>query len=242
MNRFKFLEHELNYKSQFIDNKICRENCTLYLVGERIDKQCETCEDLKNYWWGLQQSLIPEKLQTKIELKPENVDILAYNTLNDYRKNIMKNVRNGVNLYLFSEGICGNGKTSWAIKLIKTYLFNISNQNKECKALFIRVPELLLNFRLDINHPTNKFFEIVEMIKTVDLVVWDDIGSTATKDFDYQSLFTLIDIRVSSKLSNIFTSNLTKEKLVKVFDDRIVSRIYTNSARVQFRGGDRRGV
>lgn len=231
----KSLQKELEDQFQYIDNSLCSHACKLK------NQDCATCNYLKEYWWGLQQSLIPVKLHKTLPLKPETIDVDSFKQLSEIRQNIVPFVQEGKNLYLYSDNICGNGKTSWTFKLLQTYLFNCNNSFLECKGLFINVPQFMMDSRFSINSKNQMFYEIVELIKVVDIVVWDDIGACVSKDYDYQNLLALIGVRDVSKLTNIFTSNLSGQGLEKSFDNRFVSRVWDNSIHIELKGNGRRG-
>jgi DNA replication protein DnaC len=236
LHKIKSIEGELQKQFELIDNSLCVNSCRI------ANKDCNNCAYLREYWWGLKQSLIPEKLYMPKPLKPEEIDIKSFEQLNEIRKGIVNFVEEGENLYLYSDNICGNGKTSWTFKLLQTYLFNCNNRFLECKGLFINVPTFMADSRFAISGNNPLFYEIVELIKVVDLVVWDDIGACVSKDYDYQNLLALVGIRDVSKLSNIFTSNLKGEDLCKAFDNRFVNRVWENSTHIELKGDGRRGV
>jgi DNA replication protein DnaC len=236
VNKIKSFEQDLHEQCETLDNTICKNVCKVK------EQNCTTCKYLREYWWGLKQSLIPEKVYVSNSLKPEAVDVESYEQLSFIRKNIVNFVDDGNNLYLYSDNICGNGKTSWTFKLLQTYLFNCGNPFFECKGLFINVPWFMMSSRNAISTKDPFFYEIVKLIEKVDIVVWDDIGACETKGFDYQNLLALISLRDVSKLSNIFTSNLSVPNLEKIFDYRFVSRVWDNSQLIRLNGNGRRGL
>lgn len=231
----KSMQEELQQEYEYADNRICIDSC-------KLTCECENCRYFQEYWWGLKQSLIPEKLHSSIALKPEKIDVPSFELLGTIRQGIVKFVEEGRNLYLYSDGICGNGKTSWAFKLLQTYLFNVSNPYLECKGLYISVPLFMMDSRFSISGKNLFFYEVVELIKKVDIVIWDDIGAAETKGYDYQNLLALINLRDVSKLTNIYTSNLKHEDLIKVFDNRFASRVWDNSVQIELKGSERRGL
>jgi len=236
VNKIKSFEEDLHEQCETLDNTICKNVCKLKV------QNCSTCEYLREYWWGLKQSLIPEKVYISNALKPEAVDVDSFEQLSFIRKTIVNFIDDGNNLYLYSNNICGNGKTSWTFKLLQTYLFNCGNPLFECKGLFINVPWFMMSSRNAISTKDPLFYEIVKLIQRVDVVVWDDIGAAEVKGYDYQNLLALIGLRDVSKLTNIFTSNLNGADLGKVYDNRFISRVWDNSLQIELKGNGRRGL
>ena len=77
----------------------------------------------------------------------------------------------------------------------------------------------------------------------VDVVVWDEIASTAISNYDYGNLLMFLDYRIATDKSNIFTSNaITQEELEKNIGSKLASRIWNTSTIIQFNGKDRRHI
>ena len=53
-------------------------------------------------------------------LDVNKIDLQAFTDLSIIKNNIVSFAKNGNNIYIYSK-IPGNGKTSWAIKLIQSY-------------------------------------------------------------------------------------------------------------------------
>ena len=98
------------------------EKCPFYDSCNHID--CDTfC--LKRYKSNhyFELGFIPENKRCKLPLRVDSDgrDIEAFNTLSDVEKNIDDFVHKGSNLYIYSS-IAGNGKTSWAFRLLRAYV------------------------------------------------------------------------------------------------------------------------
>ena len=107
------------------------------------------------------------------------------------------------------------------------------------KGMFVSVPKLLLQFK-DFNNPLDS--EYKENLKSCDLLILDDIAVTGMSQYDYMQLFTLIDERMLSEKSIIFTSNnVTLDDLAGVVGNRIASRVWNGSTIITLKGGDMRG-
>ena len=224
---------------------------------------CETCvnintcdEEQKNHVEGFcakkfklnylyNEALIPENQRKRIRLKTDadKKDTEAFSLLNDIARNADKFAAEGKNVYIFSS-TTGNGKTSWAIRIVQDYFEKIwPTTALECKALFINVPRFLLALKDNINTGNDEYVkQIKENVFKADIVIWDDIGSKTATTFEADNLFSILDLRLSMGKANIFTSNLNKEELWAALGDRLASRIYGLSTPVENQGKDKRGL
>lgn len=221
VEKFKFEPDECWFKT----------NCELYNTDE-----CNCgCPVYCQYYYLVNLANIPKRLQY-----PENQvlyakdDIEKYKYLSEIKDNMVNWVSDGNNLFLYSSH-CGNGKTTWAIKLMSKYFSSIVYGNgTRCRGLFINVDDFLLQKKKQIKKPDSRFSEMEDLITEVDLVIWDDIGCTKLKDFDHTVLFPLINSRVINGKSNIFTSNVIDNMFVENVGVRLGSRVLETSTIVEF--------
>ncbi len=156
--------------------------------------------------------------------------------------NILTFVNEGNNLYIYSIQ-AGNGKTSWAIRLLQSYFKKIWLKTElKCRALFINVPSFLLALKANINEPNEYYKHINEYVLDCDLVIWDDIGNKVGTEFEISHLLSIIDTRINSGKANIYTSNILPDQLGNLLDIRLGSRIVNASECIQFKGGDKRSL
>jgi len=190
----------------------------------------------------MESSGIPRAKQRPITLVPEDVDYETFCKLADIKNNIVFEVSHGYNIYLCSKHP-GNGKTSWALKMLMKYFDCCwSGNGFRTRGLFIHVPTFLLKCK-DFNNTDREFEHLKRLIPEVDIVVWDDIGHESISRYDLSLLTTFIDQRILSEKSNIFTSNITNENdLGKVLGARLQSRIWNTSKRFELFGNDRRDM
>lgn len=209
--------------------RICTEQCS------------ENCIRYKLMYSLFKQSNLPEALWDYKELICHEKDLQVYKKLQAKSDSILNFIEAGNNLYIYSEN-CGNGKTTWAIRLMYSYFDKIWHRSCfDCKALFVSVPKFLYNCKRSISQDVKGFEELCNLISEVDLVIWDDIGEMKASDYEHQILFQYIDDRINSKKSNIYTSNKNKEQLEDVLGVRLASRIYNCSECVEFLEEDKRG-
>lgn len=185
----------------------------------------------------LDTSGIPKSRQYPQELIAD-VDLNAYRKLADIKLDIVDFVGSGSNLFICSQNT-GNGKTSWAIKLMLRYFNEIwAGNGFRARGLFVNVPTLLLQLK-NFENPLPEEFK--QHLMDVDLVIWDEIASTSISNYDYSNLLMFLDYRILNDKSNIFTSNaVTKDELEKNVGAKLASRIWNTSEVIEFRGKDRR--
>lgn len=186
----------------------------------------------------VEHSNIPESRQHPIILQA-GVDYNAFCTLADFKDDIVNFVDSGCNLYITSD-CTGNGKTTWAIKLMLKYFDEIwAGNGFRTRGLFVHVPTLLNQLK-NFNNPLSE--EYKHNLMECDLVVWDDIASTDMSAYDHSQLLSYVDQRIFNQKANIFTGNLPDfDVLSKAVGEKLASRIYRSSSVVEFKGKDRRG-
>lgn len=187
------------------------------------------------------KSLVPESLWKYKDLICGDADTPAFEELSLTSKSIGLWVQGGYNLYIFSE-YCGNGKTSWAIRLLFKWFDSIWHKSGfDCHGLFINVPKFLYDHKRNINAEVKGFEELCNLISTVELVIWDDLPTRTLTEYEHQILLQFIDDRMNSGLSNIITGNCNRVECSERIGERLTSRIFGNSRIIEFKEGDKRG-
>lgn len=208
---------------------VCQEPCT---------NSCVRYLEMKEL---MDTSNIPKTKQMPQSLTAPKCDKEAFMRLAEIKSDIVEFVECGENLYIASD-VTGNGKTSWAIKLMLKYFDSIwAGNGFRPRALFIHVPTFLLKCK-DFSNKDDAFDEMRNLLPTIDLVVWDDIASTDVSAYDYSQLLMYIDNRLLNGLSNIFTGNYaSRVALEKRVGMKLTSRIWSDTTEVIiFKGGDMR--
>lgn len=210
--------------------------------GKDCDK--EFCEKKYRLDTLFNNSCLTENQRKKIVLRTDadGTDVNEFRQLSNIEKQIEGFVMDGFNLYLHSYG-CGNGKTSWAIRLISSYFNKIWHKsNFGCQALFISVPRYLLALKENITGHSEYADFINAHVKDADLVIWDDIAAKTGSEFELNHLFNLINYRLDAGKSNIFTSNLGPKEMPAALGERLASRICNKSIRIELHGSDKRAL
>ena len=178
----------------------------------------------------LKSSGLAKKYFSPIELKVRKHDREVFEYLEDIRGNVVEHVQAGLNILLLSSEV-GNGKTSWTVKLMQRYFAEIAIGNgTKVSGKFISVPTMLADLS-DYNfRSTNDFRKMIEEIKAADIVVWDELGGGSLNKVNYPLFYSLINERIDSGLSNIYTTNFNYEQLTENLGQRLSSRIVHLSA------------
>ena len=198
---------------------------------------CTNCIRYSEMKYLMDNSGIPKNRQIPKTLTAD-IDLEPYSKLADIKADIVNFVKDGENLFICSK-YTGNGKTSWALKLLLKYFDSIwAGNGFRVRGMFVNVPTLLLQLK-NFSHPLSE--EYKHNLMEADLIVWDEIASTSISTYDYGNLLMFLDYRFSAGKSNIFTSNATtQEDIEKSVGAKLTSRIWNCSEVVEFRGKDRR--
>lgn len=187
------------------------------------------------------ESRIPKNRQIPISLYVDDQDYDAFLRLNEIKNNIVDFVNNGNNLYIYSENF-GNGKTSWAIKIMLKFFNEVwAGNGFKVRGIFVHVPTFLTSLKENIKKEKEGFSEFLINIEKADLVIWDDIASTKLSEYDHCNLLTYIDSRLLAVKSNIYTGNFTEDELIMNIGNRLASRVWNNSEAIELISTDKRG-
>lgn len=197
---------------------------------------CINCIRYNEMKYLMDNSGLPKRRQKPVSLIAGK-DLMAFRKLADIKDSIVAFVENGESLYIYSKHT-GNGKTSWAIKLLLRYFDQIwAGNGFRVRGYFQHVPTLL-NALKDFSNSSSA---LKKPLATADLVVWDDIASTKLSEYDRSQLLMLIDQRTSEGLANIYTGNIdTVTDLTDALGTRLTSRIWNTSTLIEFKDKDKR--
>ena len=187
--------------SNCIYQGLCRHECP------------STCIQWVEMKYMLKHSNIPKAKQCVHRLKPKECDIPAFERLSSIQMDIENFVDNGGVLYIYSKQ-CGNGKTTWSIKMLLQYFNEVWDGNGlHTRGIFVNVPSFIMKCKSVISTPDDEFEELRSHLDTVDLVVFDDVSAIGkVSGFDYTSLYGHIDSRCLQGKAMIFTGNHTPEQ------------------------------
>ena len=221
-----------------------RSNCWYENICDNVDSPCSkmtTCPRYLEMSYLMEESGLPKSKQQPITINLyDDCDEVAYERLNEIRENIVDFVDSGKNLVIASKNL-GNGKTSWAVKILHKYFERVWQGNHfRVRGLFVHVPTLLIKLK-DFNDP--ELARLKRRLLEVDLVVWDDIASQEISSYDYGNLLMFIDSRMFADKSNIFTTNkINDESFREYVGSKLTSRIFHQSEVIVLSGTDKRGL
>ena len=216
---------------------------TCYLYDNCNHKECDRfC--LRKYKMDslYTAALISESQKKRISLRvdADGTDLEQFKQLAAIENDIVNFVKEGKNLYLHSAN-CGNGKSSWSIRLAQAYFNKIwARSEVKCRVLFISVPRYLLAIKDNISNRNAYAEYIKENVLEADLVIFDDLAAKMGSEFELTHLLNIIDNRISLGKSNIYTSNLNRQQLYTALGERLTSRVANMSIDIELRGADKR--
>ena len=201
-------------------------------------------EKLKELY--IKNSRLPKRYVEDISLYPScPKDEEAFEYLNKVKDNIVSFVRLHHNLLITSEHV-GNGKTTWAAKIILHYIDTYAQEysfKNNTPVLFINIPDFLMRKKLAISDKliADEISEIEKSILTAKIVVFDDIATKVASDYDREILYSYINYRTDNLLTNIYTSNIFVYNLSEELGERIADRVIGYSKCVELTGAGMRG-
>lgn len=219
-----------------IDNCPYKQNCSGVDCGQDFCMRKYRLDCL------YENSLLTQKQRQvgKLFTDEDGTDFHEFQKLANLEKSMDKFVEQGANLYLHSYN-CGNGKTSWSIRLMIGYFNKIWHKSTfGCQALFISVPRYLLALKDSISNKNDYATFVNKYVLDADLIVWDDIAAKVGSEFELNHLLNMINTRMDAGKSNIFTSNLGGKELTNALGERLASRICNKSIDIELHGADKR--
>ena len=146
------------------------------------------------------------------------------------RDNLFAEPHNGLMLL----GGVGTGKTHLAAAIANTFV------ERGIVTLFATFSEHLENIRTEFDHVGRK--EYLAKMKSVPVLVIDDLGKERKTEWSQQILFDVINSRYEHMLPTIITTNFNEDGLANHAGGAVWSRLYEMCSGVKTRSGDyRRG-
>jgi DNA replication protein DnaC len=181
-----------------------------------------------------------QKKHITLRVDEDGTDLEQFKQLAAIEQDIVNFISSGKNLYLHSAN-CGNGKSSWSLRLAEAYFNKIwARTEVKCRVLFISVPRFLLALKDAISNKSTYVDYIKDNVLEADLVIWDDIAAKMGSEFELTHLLNIIDNRLALGKSNIYTSNLNRQQLYNALGERLTSRIANMSIDIELFGADKR--
>lgn len=191
----------------------------------------------------INNSQIPKRYLQETKLEPSDADLKTFENLKYIQDNVKQFVNEGKNLLICSRS-AGNGKTTWAIKIAKSYIDKVSQFAfvNDTPVVFINVNNFLNEKKLAINDKSmlSRLNKIEKTILSAKLVIFDDIADKTLSEYDMNTMYYWIDYRTANLKSCIFTSNQLPEQLKNTLNGKMYSRIVNYSQIEKITDGDHR--
>ena len=222
--------HQVNLVSVNGRRAFCPECARIAQERQSLVWAQEESEKFKErhlYGWLLRFSLCPDRtimaasIDTFIASSSEDRAVWAStkNKITDYKM--------GRTFNLIFSGKSGAGKSHLAMSVLKEL-----NDTKSFRCLFVAFDELLLKIRESYNGGGETEQELMQRLADCHYLVLDDVGaetghintSRASTDFANKVLYRVLNERQGK--STIVTTNLNKEQLSAMYDEKTISRMY----------------
>lgn len=149
-------------------------------------------------------------------------------------KNFLQNFKQNSGAGLMMVGPVGTGKTHLGVATLKELI------KMGIPGACVTVPELLADIRQSYRDNDNHGSKLLELVKTIPVLMLDDLGTEKVSDWVQETLFVIINARYEDMLTTIVTTNFTPEDLEKRIGDRLVSRLMEMCQGVLLAGSDYR--
>lgn len=133
---------------------------------------------------------------------------------------------------IFFSGKTGLGKTYLSNAIAKELI------NKGFTIFYQTAPVMLDELMLKKFGDNDEYYNMLNQINTVDLLIIDDLGSENLSESKMKEIFAIINNRLIQNKSTLISSNLTLQNLSDSYEDRIFSRIVGNYIIKNFYGQD----
>lgn len=181
------------------DGTNCRKICHRYLEMNCLINNCG----------------MPNATKYLKQLNPSERDKTSFSRLQEIKDNVVDFVSEGRNLNILSPYI-QTGKSSWALKILYKYFDDIWLGNGfRPRGYFIHIPDFLVNLKDFDYKKTDEYKNIIHLMKTVDLLVWDDLTTNYLTQSEQILIHSILTKRIQEDKSNIITGLVeTEEKVV----------------------------
>lgn len=215
--------------------------CKRY-TGETPKPEGKWCSSNHRLYCALELSNIPVRYYHAniYNYKEDKDNQVAFSKIVPTIGRIIEEVASGVN-FLF-EGKFGVGKTHHGAMLLNHFIYKACLTSQfdfeNPLSLFVVYSDLI--DRLRYYRDEVDTFNTLQIIKSVPLLLLDDIGSGTNSDYTKEQTYLIVNHRYNKSLSTIVTSNLGLREMVGILGERTVSRLTANLKAVTIGGGDRR--
>lgn len=200
----------------------CKKCCDKGYIEPGLPCSCFSIE--KNNILIERSGLVGEMLEKTFD----NFDLNYYTDSQDMQKKIHRSLefidnihkeKKQKNMYFF--GNVGTGKTHLSLA-IANQLIKYSHS-----VIYKRIDDLL-EIIIELKYEDKENKEQLEILKSVDLLVIDDLGAEKTSAFALNQIRIILEERANMNKAIIINSNLDLDNLQKFYGARIADRIIEN--------------
>lgn len=203
-----------------------------------IERQkLETSESLIKFNMLHRKSIIQDNKLLDVNFKSFEVKSDEQQRDKEHMVDVYKRLNNNELINVWLKGKPGVGKSHLSISLLKAL-----NASKDRTCLFVDVDEALRRIKGSFNNKESKYTEeyVINLLSEVDFLVLDDIGAETgnidtekeASDWTNRVLRAIINSR-QDKVT-IFTTNLSSSLIRKMYDEKLVSRMFRDAVIIKF--------
>lgn len=218
-----------------VNSDCCRIEPVIYT--DKIMYSAGPCEKQLQYQVAKKADRIMEQSRVGKRFQGRRFDTF---NVNDTNRKAFEACKEYVNSFsksgsgLMLAGKFGTGKTHLAVAMIHELA------KKDVFGIFVTAPDLLQKIRTSFDGGNEKVAEIMEIVKTAEFLVLDDLGAERANEWVKEQFYMIINARYENMLPTVVTTNLEIEELENQIGKRIVSRLIEMTDGVWFDGPDYR--
>lgn len=225
-----------------INGKAVCPRCELEKETERLKEaeqnRFDELEKQRTYNTLYRQSLISDETLLTATLENYTVSCEEERVNKEIVLECLKRYKDGQTFNVVFQGNPGAGKSHLAYSML-----NHLNQTGNHMCLYIAIEDMLRKIRDSFSNKDSKYTEgyFVELLSKVDYLVLDDLGAETgaidtdktASDFVQRILYAVTSARQNK--CTIYTMNLTSKTLLKMYDSKLVSRLFRNPKYIIFK-------
>ncbi len=133
---------------------------------------------------------------------------------------------------IFMNGMTGLGKTHLSLAIANEVI------KKGYGVIYVSAPILLSKLEKEYFSKNKENSTTEDALSECDLLIVDDLGTEFTTQFSSKAIYNIFNSRLLLGKPVIVNTNLTLDKLEKIYTERFVSRIIGEAERLDFFGRD----
>ncbi|MDD3192237.1 MAG: ATP-binding protein [Oscillospiraceae bacterium] len=133
---------------------------------------------------------------------------------------------------LLMSGRTGLGKTHLSLSIAKSVIENGFG------VIYGSAPDFLSQIERERFSRTENDLQTLELMLACDLLILDDLGAEFSTTFTCATIYQLMNSRLNKQLPTIISTNLTSQELLKLYGERVSSRLIGSYVPLFFAGQD----